>query len=124
MSRDRKGYVDSYTLDADWEMDRVVLAGVRMFSTQVHINNTNLVGTLTLEVSNDSVNWISSPWQKQDPSDSTSSILVSSEDVATGVDTDLIIQADSVSTGYFRFKFSWTSGSGVIDVNSKLMRGI
>lgn len=126
MSAETDGYegiVQDFTLSADWEMNPCSLLTARVFSIQTHIENTDLIGILTIELSNDKINWVAVPWITIDPVDNSSSILVSSETVATGENTDLFLQADNVTSLFYRLKFDWTSGSGVLNVRSKLLRG-
>lgn len=119
----RDGILVDETLSANFNMEKVHLAATRIFSFQIHIDNTNLVGSLGVEVSNDGDNWIAASWSKVDPSDSTSSILVSSEAVTSGTDVDLFIRGVDVPATYFRVTWTHTSGSGKLSVFTRKVIG-
>ena len=134
-AKSRTGTVEDITINGtdgygggddgyDYASPAVNMGAARMVGLQIAIDNTDLVGTLKIQCSNNGSTWVDIPLSKVDPDDSEVSIIVSSETVATGVDTSLFLSGADIPASFVRVYFDYTSGAGDISIWTRAPRGV
>lgn len=106
----KRGRIRSLTLNENWTSPPFIAGEGRPYlSVQLHINNTDLVGSAEVEISNDGTNWIGAAFKDENGNTQTS-ITISS-----GVDVDKLLVFSPWTEAQIRLKFTRSSGSGVLD---------
>ncbi len=105
-----EGRVDAQPLNDDWTSDAISLHGRGICGIHIEISNTDLVGTLYIEASNNGTDWVAISWTSPDPNDSTQSILNASQSIESGTDVSLLIAADVLPFKELRVRYARTSG--------------
>ena len=98
------GFVSGQTLDAAYTSEPFVLGQKTLFSCQLVVSNTDAVGTLKLQSSNDGSNWVDIAFQDQTGATQTS-ISVSS-----GTDVNQMLSVYPATEGNYRVDYAYTSG--------------
>ena len=124
-ARLRIGELSDGYVNADYYSPEINLGGSDQMGLHIIIDNTDLVGTMYFQVSNNGGNnWVSVPYSTQDPSDTTQSILLDGVTLASATDVNMFVVASDFPADKARVFIDWTSGAGLLSVYPRVPKGV
>ena len=111
--------LDGYmVLNQTQTSDYISIGHAEHFGVQVIVDNTDAVGKLTVEASNNRTDWVTLWWVK----DGYDKVMYDGYNFTSGNRVNHIFSCDNISCGWIRLKYVRTSGTGGLTFSASAKR--